>query len=365
MNKFACIIHPLDIELFSTFEPEAKKKRPEIIKSLFKWSKPLIVSEVAGLYSKTGAVSTGALVLYNILPEQIVSMNSEILLKRAVEAGKLAEKWGADIFGLTAYMAQVGRKGVQVAKQLQIPVTTGTNYTIFVVIEAMLQAAKQLEINLKESNLAVIGATGSIGSITAQILSSYIPNIILVGRNKQKLQNLADTLGYNKENKKIFITHSIDRALQNANIVMVATNTPDTLIDLKDINPGTLVCDVSLPKNVSKDVAQSRKDILIIDGGLVRPPGKVDFNFYYGLPPGVCYACMAETMILSLEGLCKNYSVGGDVNIENVRVIGELAVKHGFRISEFRSFGRGVGEEQIDKVRDVLKQFNYKKQILL
>ena len=30
--------------------------------------------------------------------------------------------------------------------------------------------------------------------------------------------------------------------------------------------------------------------ILVVDGGTVRPPGDVNFNFYFGLAPGSCYA---------------------------------------------------------------------------
>ena len=48
-------------------------------------------------------------------------------------------------------------------------------------------------------------------------------------------------------------------------------------------------------------VEKSRDDVLVIDGGMVEVPGKVDFHFDFGFPPGKAYACMAETMILVLE----------------------------------------------------------------
>jgi len=208
MSKFACLIHPLDLNLFSTYEPAAKKKRSVLVKKMFEWSKPLMVSEVSGLRSLTGVESKGALILYNLLPEQIISLDSKIVVKKAIEAGKIAEGWGADIFGLTAYTAQIGKKGILVARGLSIPVTTGTSYTIAVIIQSILQLAKELDMDFKEINLAVVGATGSIGKITTQILSTHIKNIILVGRNRQRLEIEATSLKNNKKNK-IFLTDNI------------------------------------------------------------------------------------------------------------------------------------------------------------
>ena len=351
MGKFACLIHPLDLELFSTFEPAIKGKREELVKKIFEWSRPLMVSEVTGLRSLTGKESRGILILYNLLPEQILSVDSAKLLRRVIEAGKIAQEWGADIFGLAAYTAQVGKKGILVAKNLDVPVTTGTSYTIVIVIESILKAAKALAMDLNTVNLAIIGATGAIGRISAQILGQYIPNIILVGRNRQRLEIEASSLKTRHRNN-IHITDNIKNAVSSADIILVATNSPRALIDIRDAQPGTLICDVSLPKNVIQESAQSREDILVIDGGIVKPPGNVNFNFYYGLPEGLCYACMAETMILALEETFEYYSLGGDINLYKVKEIEKLAVKHGFKLAEFRGFNKEISEKQISKVRD-------------
>lgn len=352
MSKFACLIHPLDLALFSTFEPAIKEKRKELVKKVFEWSRPLTVSEVTGLRSLTGKESKGILVLYNVLPEQILSMRSSVLLKRVIEAGKIAQDWGADIFGLAAYTAQIGKKGILVAKNLEIPITTGTSYTIVVVIQSILKAAKELAMDLHEINLAIIGATGAIGRISSQILSRYIPNIILVGRHKQKLEIEAASLKTNGNKMNVRITDNIKDAISNADIVMTATNSPYTLIDIKDVQSGSLICDVSLPKNVTHESAVTRDDVLVIDGGIVKPPGDVKFNFYYGLPEGLCYACMAETMILALEEAFEYYSIGGDINLYKVKEIERMAIKHGFKLAEFRGFNKKITEEQINKVRD-------------
>jgi predicted amino acid dehydrogenase len=73
--------------------------------------------------------------------------------------------------------------------------------------------------------------------------------------------------------------------------------------------------------------------VLIISGGVVDVPGEVDFGFDFGLPPGKAYACMAETMVLALEGRHESYSLGKDVQLERVHEITQLARKHGFQLS--------------------------------
>ena len=62
-------------------------------------------------------------------------------------------------------------------------------------------------------------------------------------------------------------------------------------------------------------------------------PGEPDFGFGFGLPPGKVYACMAETMVLALEGRYESYSLGKQVRVEQVREIAQLARKHGFILS--------------------------------
>jgi hypothetical protein len=77
----------------------------------------------------------------------------------------------------------------------------------------------------------------------------------------------------------------------------------------------------------------------------------VDFHFNFGFPTGKAYACMAETMVLALEGRFEDYTIGKNITMERVTEITTLAAKHGFRLSGFRSFEREVTREQIEMVR--------------
>jgi homoaconitase/3-isopropylmalate dehydratase large subunit len=79
-------------------------------------------------------------------------------------------------------------------------------------------------------------------------------------------------------------------------------------------------------------------------------PGNVNFHFDFGFPEGKVYACMAETIALTLEGRLEDYTVGKDITIERVQEITDIAQRHGFRMSGFRSFEKEVTQKQIEAV---------------
>jgi hypothetical protein len=90
---------------------------------------------------------------------------------------------------------------------------------------------------------------------------------------------------------------------------------------------------------------------LVIEGGIVKVPGPVDFGFDFGFPAGKAYACMAETMILAMEGRYESYSLGKEISLNKVDEIARLGTKHGFRLAGFRSFERTVSEKQMDYIK--------------
>ena len=117
------------------------------------------------------------------------------------------------------------------------------------------------------------------------------------------------------------------------------------------LTQGAIVCDGSRPRNVSEESALARPDILVLDGGVVKPPGEVDFHFSFGIAPGLAYACMAEPMILSMEGRYESFSLGGDIDLAKVEEISQLGRKHGFTLAGLRSFDGEVSTGQLERVR--------------
>ncbi|MDP3014349.1 MAG: NAD(P)H-binding protein, partial [Candidatus Subteraquimicrobiales bacterium] len=211
-------------------------------------------------------------------------------------------------------------------------------------------ATALMEIDLKNACLAVVGATGSIGGACAQILAPEVGKVRLVGRNKERLTQVTEKVR-TLTSAEVIATDDISASLREADIVITVTGAIDCVIHPEDIKRGAVVCDVARPRDVSKLVSEVRNDVLVIDGGVVKVPGEVNFNFNFGLPKGMAEGCMAETMILTLEKRYENYTLGKDISIRKAKEMNELAKKHGFKVAALRRFERAITPSQIEQVK--------------
>lgn len=218
------------------------------------------------------------------------------------------------------------------------------------VLEATLNASQAVGIKLDDATVAIIGATGTIGHICARVMAQQARHLFLIARNQQRLEDLVQSLN-EQDRATVSAFADLDAAVANADIIIAATNTPSAIIDITKVKPGAIICDVSRPRNVSEETALLRPDVLVLDGGIVKPPGQVDFHFSFGLAPGLAYACMAEVMILTLEGRYESYSLGGNIQLEKVNEMVELSRKYGFMLAGLRSFDREVSREQLERIR--------------
>ena len=250
----------------------------------------------------------------------------------------------------------VGDAGITIARELDVPVTTGDSYTVFLAVEALLKAANIMGIPLESASAAVVGATGAIGKICAELLSEVVGELYLIGRRSDALDALREQL-HSTARAKLHTSTKMD-VLRNAQLILTVTSAIQDVFQPEYLQTGAVVCDVARPRDVSAMVAAARDDILVIDGGMVDVPGSVNFNFNFGFPQGKSYACMAETMALALEGRWEDYSLGKDLTRTRVEEIAKIAGKHGFRLSGFRSFEKEVTTDQIEKVRQAKRTQN-------
>lgn len=123
--------------------------------------------------------------------------------------------------------------------------------------------------------------------------------------------------------------------LKRANMIITATNSSERIIHPEFIREGAVICDVARPPDVGKEVRAVRKDILVIEGGVVQFPEPVCFGKNMGYRAGVNLACLSETMLLALEGHFQDNSIGR-ISVDDVNYLRKLAKKHGFKLAGFR-----------------------------
>jgi len=353
MDTFAFIIHPIDpkrdvsrkfpflgrvlserqIDFFSTFFP------------------PVYISEIEGITSvSTGKQVKGWFVAAPYTPRRMLELPERVVYRKIIQTGHMAERLGAQILGLGAFTSVIGDSGVTIARSLDVPVTTGDSYTIAIAVQAIREAAHLMDIPLRNATAAVVGAAGTIGRVCAELLAEDVARLYLIGRREDALVELREQLT-GPGGCELMVSTKMD-VLTNAQLILTVTSAVhDVVIRPEHLQPGSVICDVARPRDVSAMVAAARDDILVIDGGMVDVPGPVDFHFNFGFPPGKCYACMAETIALALEGRFEDYTLGKHITRERVDEITAIAEKHGFRLSGFRSFEREVSPQQIEAVR--------------
>ncbi|MCE1247349.1 MAG: shikimate dehydrogenase [Firmicutes bacterium] len=356
MNKFAFLIHPLDLQDVVRLEPKAANKRLALIEKVLEWMPVHKRSDITGIKSITGAQIEGWFIAVPFLPSQFIGMDRNYILGEITKGVKLAEELGASIVGLGGFTSVVGDAGITVSKATKIAVTSGNSYTIATALEGSLIAAEKMGINIEDAHVSVIGASGSIGKACAQFLVSRCKSMTLIARSEIRLENLAEIIRENY-GKEVEISTDISAGIKHADIVITATSSSGNIIMAEDLKPGSVVCDVSLPHDVSREVQKLRPDVLVIEGGVVQVPGEnVNFNYDFGYPSNVSLACMAETMILALEGKFENYSLGRGIKLEKVEEINRLAKKHGFKLAGFRSFDQFITEEKFEEIRRAAEQ---------
>lgn len=350
-ESFAFIIHPIDPKRdVGRKYPSVGKLPAWLINFLTLFFPPVYISEITGVQSlANGRKLQGWFVACPLTPASMMSLPPRVVYGKIMQTARLAQRLGAKILGLGAFTSVVGDGGITIARGLDIPVTTGDSYTVAMAVRAIRQAASIMDIAMESATVAIVGASGAIGAVCAEMLAAETGRMILIGRRLDKLKQVAQkvqTAGCSD----LTLTDDMSQLAQ-AHLIITVTSAVDAIIEPQHLQRGAVICDVARPRDVSRLVAEQRPDVLVIEGGLVEVPGAADFGFDFGFPPQMAYACMAETMALALEQRYESYTLGKDITLSQVGTIDRIASRHGFKLGGFRSFERAITEEEIAAIK--------------
>lgn len=266
-----------------------------------------------------------------------------------------------------------------------IAITTGNVYTTALVYQGVLKAIREKSLNIKELTIAIVGATGNIGSALSLLFSKIAKKIILIGKDdtettinklievknncilrlnelfkEKQIKNitiLEDSENYsikaynfkdfffeeNEFSEKIIIGNYDN--LKEADVVAIATNSSDTwLIQPSMIKEGAIVCCASVPSNISNTFKNYLDKYFVFDGGYALLPEKNKIEFV-GMPKhGNVYGCLAEALLMTLAEYNKSFAKG-EITYEKIEKVIEWAEKFKFNIGKFT-----LGEQLISKI---------------
>ncbi len=365
VNRFAFVIHPLSkeflkkdkaVDFISGFTPPAFL---DAVEKVVAYAPPWVYSKVTGVKSPTGAETEGWLITVGGTPKQMLAHTPEFTYKRLLQAARMAKRMGAQIMGLGAFTKVVGDAGVTVAKKADIPITTGNSYSASGALWAGADAVRRMGLIKMEpgkkigAKTMVLGASGAIGSVCCRLLAKAFDEVILAGRNTAKLLALQQSIQDETPGVKLKITTKADRYLADMDVIVTATSgAGKKILDITKVKPGCVITDVARPLDLSPEDVAKRPDVLVIESGEIELPGNPELKSI-GLPNKVVYACLAETIVLALEGKYEIFTVGREIEWEKVREIYKLGLKHGMKLAAISGVNGVFSDEDIFKVRDL------------
>jgi predicted amino acid dehydrogenase len=203
-------------------------------------------------------------------------------------------------------------------------------------VRALREGAARQGIDLAESWLGVVGAPGNIASTYATVMASEMKGLVLIARSlsSRGLQPLVNQLKRAAPNTLVETSDSAT-ALRKCRLVVTATVGAGDLVQAEHLAEGPVaICDISVPSDIAASVTRERPDALVIPGGIVRVRSQDDLSLVgLDLEPGHVLACLAETLLMGLEGATSHGSYGA-ITPDGVQKTLALADKHGFALAD-------------------------------
>jgi fatty aldehyde-generating acyl-ACP reductase len=294
---------------------------------------PQLVENVE-VKSATGISIEGSYIDSCFVPEMLSRFKTA--RRKVLNAMELAQKKGINITALGGFTSIIFENfNLLQHKQIRNTslewerFTTGNTHTAWVICKQLEINAPRIGIDLKKATVAVIGATGDIGSAVCRWLinKTGISELLMVARQQEPLELLQ------KELDGGTVT-SLNEALPKADIVVWVASMPKTIeIDTDNLKKPCLMIDGGYPKNL--DEKFQGENIYVLKGGIVEFFNDIGWNMMelaeMQNPQREMFACFAEAMILEFEKCHTNFSWGrNNISLEKMEFIGAASLKHGF-----------------------------------
>ena len=151
-------------------------------------------------------------------------------------------------------------------------------------------------------------------------------------KSAKLLAHKASILAHTPDAKRVLSAKGDSHIAERDRVVTSTSGAGKTWLDIMKVKPGCVITDVARPLGLPLSEVAKRPDVLVTESGEIRLPGQPRMN-NIGLPPGVVYACLAEAVVLALEGRFENISVDRAIEWEKVHQIRQLGLKHGMQLA--------------------------------
>ncbi|MBP6025228.1 hypothetical protein [Ferruginibacter sp.] len=316
--------------------PEQEKLSIEKIKGIFSFIPPRDIFRI-NVLSKTGTEVNGVYIETFIDPDKLGAAYTRANISKVMNAVLFAKKMGAKIVTLGGFTSIVLEGNLDALPTGETKFTTGNTLTAAYIVKGIEQAAVYRDINLAESSVLIIGATGDIGMACTRYLKNKVKKLLLSARNQLRLERLAQELI--KDKIDVGYSVNLQSLIPEADIIIgVASSTGMELVDCKK---NVLICDAGYPKNLETGL-QEHNDRNLFHGGMGQISRGYSFSpdytnsMYHHGAPHISHGCVLEAIVLAMENKFETYSAGkGNITIDKMEAIYNYSLKHGVVVAPF------------------------------
>jgi len=287
--------------------------------------------ELQPIYSSTAQSIKGYLFVMPLLPHEIKSFILEDFKIMLLDVSKCAREMEINLLGLDGLIPTDLLNDTSFTTQLEVCVNNGTTLVAWSLFEAVYRLLRTRGRNLSDSKIAIYGAAKPAGNLCARKLAEYASKILLIDRDVETIESLRTTIQQTTASVEVETASQETLIQPDADIILLIGEHADACLDFNALKPDTIVC-TTLLHAAGKGV---RSNTMFVRAGLMKTPHEgmlYETRKYTGLPAGLLPAEMAETLLLSLENRCSNYSIGTEINIDKMEEIANLAVRHNFEV---------------------------------
>jgi hypothetical protein len=173
----------------------------------------------------------------------------------------------------------------------------------------------------------------------------------------KKLEELRNSILQDTPDANVVCSTDYDRLLGEMDMIVTSTSgAGKKILDITKVKPGCVITDVARPLDLPPEEVAKRPDVLVVESGEIELPTTVRGMKSIGLPPNVIYACLAETIVLALEGRFEVFTIGRDTEWEKVKEIYKLGLKHGMKLAAISGVNGVFTDEDIAKVVELARK---------
>lgn len=296
--------------------------------------------------SKTGAEVNGIYIESFIEPDKLDIPFLRMNIGKVRNAVAYAKKMGAKIATLGGFTSIVLEGNIDSFSEGDTKFTTGNTLTAAFIVKGIEKAAAGQNLNLEESSVLIVGATGDIGLACVRYFKNKIRKFLLCARNFQQLEKLANEL--RSENLQVEYSTAIQDLIPEADVIIcVASSSGIKLANLKE---NTIICDAGYPKNLETRI-EHLEGVQLYHGGMGQITFGYDFDpdystsFYRYAAPYIGHGCILEAIVLAFENKFESFSAGkGMITVDKMEEIYRLSLNHGIVLAPFYN-AKGLWEK--------------------